>query len=356
MRCTNCGAELYEGTSFCTSCGTPVSAPAAYDMGNDYGYFTDPYSVPPVTPVKKKAKRPLGLMIAGGIAALLVIVVVIGLCTNWFGFYGPATRIALAADNTIKKGNFTIEMTYNVEDGDKTESTLQVDIDLKKRELTLLIESEGTDYWTDLNYTRYMAIYDGYAITGNVYEDGSEYYSKQDISDELEEVFDAYEDAKDMKWDELLDTIEEKTDIDISDYIDTKALKKCANQYFRKLNSNKWLKENAGYTKTKKNGVTYFEFEPNNYRFIKASLECFETAIEDEDDYENMMDVLKESKSSLNAVDLEMSFGIKGNKLVEVECKVETKYSCTEMSFEFSNIGKTSIDEGLLEDMLDKAE
>ena len=28
MFCTNCGAQLNEGTKFCTSCGAPVAGPA----------------------------------------------------------------------------------------------------------------------------------------------------------------------------------------------------------------------------------------------------------------------------------------------------------------------------------------
>lgn len=355
MRCTNCGAELPEGTSFCTCCGAQQSAPVGFDAG----YSSTPYGadvyVPPISPKKKKAKSPIGLFIAAGIAGLLVIAVIIGLCTNWFGLYGPATRIAVAANNTVKKGNFTIELTTE-SDGEETEIKIQVDLDLKKRTLTLYGESEGTDSWSGLAYTSYVAIYDGYAIEGKVYEGGSESYSKQDISDTLDSIFDAYEDAKDMDWDELLETIEDETGLDLSDYLNIKAFKKCINQYGRKLNNNKWLKENAGYSKTKKNGVTFYEFEPNNYRFIKATLECFETAFEDEDDYEDIMDALKESKTTLNYMDLELAFGVKGNKLVEISVKMDTEYTSGEATLELTNIGKTSIDEDFLEEMLDKAE
>lgn len=355
MRCTNCGAELPEGTSFCTCCGAQQTAP----MGYDAGYSSDPYRsdayVPPITSKKKKSKSPLGLIIAAGVAGVLVVTIIIGLLTNWFGLYGPVSRIAVAANNTINKGNFTIEVTMD-NDGTEVEATFHVDIDVKKRDLTLLFETEGKDGWTGLTYTSYLAIYDGYAINGQVYEDGREEYRKQDISDTLEKVFDAYEDAKDMDLDQLLETLEDEADIDLSDYLNIKAFKKCVKAYGRKLNNNKWLKENAGYTKTKRNGVTLYEFEPNNYKFIRASLECFETAFDDEDDYEDIMDSLKDSKSSINATDLELSFGVKGNKLVELSVQVETKYTTMEAKMEITNIGSTSIDEDFLEDMLDKAE
>ena len=355
MRCTNCGAELGEGNSFCTYCGAQQSAPVGYDAGyNSNPYGGDVY-VPPITPKKKKSKSPLGLMIAAGVAGLLVITIILGLCTNWFGLYGPISRIAVAGNNTVKKGNFTLEMTTETEGGNEAETLIQMDIDLKKRTLTMLVESEGTDYWTNLNYTSYIAIYDGYAIEGKVYEDGRETFSKQDISDDIEKIFDAYEDAKDLNWDDLLETIEEETDLDLTDYIDIKAFKKCVKQYGRKLNNNKWLKENAGYSKSKKNGVTFYEFEPNNYKFLKSSLEFFQPAFEDEDDYDTIMDGLKGIKSDLNKVDLELAFGVKGNKLVEINAKVDVNGAEVEVSMEFKNIGKTTLDEDFLESMLDKA-
>lgn len=363
MNCSNCGAELTEGTIFCPSCGsnlsasTPSPAPSTYDPQIDTPY-TEESVVPPVAPNKRKL--PLGLIIVGAIVAVLAIVVVVGLCTNWFGFYGPATKIALAAKNTVESGNFTVEMTTkNSYEGfygtstSETEFMLQIDLDVKKRELMMYGEQKSKD--DDDAYTSYLAIYDGYSITGYKMDD-YEYYSKNDISDELDEFFDAYEDTKELDWEELFDTISEATGTDLEDYLDVEAFEKCANAYTRKLNNDSWLKENAGYSSSKSKGVTYHEFKPNLYKFCTASLECFEDAFEDDDDYEEIMDGLKDFKSTLKEVDVEFVFGIKSNKLVEIEFKTESDSNALEVKLEFTDIGKTSIDEDELEDMLDKAE
>ena len=93
MNCPNCGAEIPEGITFCSSCGTSVQAQPsvqpAYDMGSA------PYQATPGVAPKKSA--PIGAII--GIAVALVAIV----CVVFFVF--------------LKGGNYNgkyklIEMTY----------------------------------------------------------------------------------------------------------------------------------------------------------------------------------------------------------------------------------------------------
>lgn len=361
MRCHNCGAELTDGVAFCCFCGsaqtTPETAQLPEVIEAPSAICEDPIAVP--TPVaEEKPKRPVGLIVAACIAAVLTVVVVLGLCTNWFGFYGPGTRIAVAANNTLKNGNFTVVMSTKTEVSSlgsykaESEMSVQVDIDMKKQELMLYCETENE--YDGQTYTTYTAIYDGYRISGYKMGDLEE-YAKIDISDELDEFFDTYEDAKDMDWEELFDLIEEKSGEDPSDYIDLTEFKKCIKTYIRNLNNNKWLEKNAGFSTSSSGGVKYYEFEPNIYKFSKATLECFEAAFEDEDDYNNLMDALKSNRDELTEGELELVFGIKSSKLVELEIKTETDHYTSEAKYEFTNIGKTSIDEDVLEEMLSKA-
>lgn len=381
MKCHNCGAELTDGVAFCCYCGcaqvTPevaevpvVVEPSVVSEASVVSEVPDIADTPIVnevpvepyedtTPAKTKVKRPGGLIIAACIAAVLSVVVILGLCTNWFGFYGPATRIALAAKNTAEKGNFTIVMStkteYDFFDSPTTaenEMTIEVDMDLKKHELMLYGEAEQES--GDETYTSYIGIIDGYFVRGSKWGDYEE-YSKDDISDELDEFFDTYEDAKDMDWEELFEMIEDTTGYDLEDIIDIKEFEKCVTAYFRNLNNNKWLEENAGYSTSKDNGVRYYEFEPNLYKFSKASLEVFKEAFDDKDDYNDIMDGLKSSRKEISDWDVEISFGVKRSKLAEVELKVDADALCMEYSIEFQNIGKTEIDVDFLEDMLDKA-
>ena len=383
MKCHNCGAELTDGAAFCCFCGCAqavAEVPAAPFVAEAPVVTEAPvvmevpvvmeapivnevpvqaYEEPAPTPVEKKPKRPVGLIIAACIAAVLSVVVILGLCTNWFGFYGPATRIAMAAKNTIEKGNFTVVMSTKTEMNifgspttSENEMTIEVDLDLKKRELMLFGETEEDQ--GDVVVTRYLGIIDDYFVSGIKY-DGYENYTKEDISDELEEFFDTYEDTKDMDWEELFEMIEDTTGFDVEDIIDIKAFKKCVTAYFRKLNNNKWLEENAGYSTSKENGVRYYEFEPNLYKFSKASLEFFKEAFEDKDDYDDIMEGLKSARKEISDFDIEISIGVQRSKLAEVELKVDADALCMEYSIEFQNIGKTEIDVDFLEEMLDKA-
>ena len=370
MKCHNCGAELAEGVSFCCYCGSQLSVPPSPEAP-DAAIQTPDAAIAPENPAQDsvilppapepKPKKPVGLIIAACIAAVLTVVVVLGLCTNWFGFYGPGTRIATAAKNTFEKGNFTVELTIEYgyqglsSENYVMDMTIQVDLDMKKQELMLY--GETTQDLGSGDYISYIAIIDGYSISGYKYS-GQEYYTKTDISEDLEEFFEAYEDTKDTDWDDLFDLIEENTGEDLEDIIDLKAFKKCLRAYSRSLNSNKWLKENAGFSTHTSNGVRYYEFEPDLYKFSKASLELFEDAFQDEDDYEDSMEAIKDSRSTLNDTDLELLFGIKRSKLVEIEIKYETESNGINIAYEmeFTHIGSTDIDVSTLEEMLSKAQ
>lgn len=350
MRCNHCGTELAEDSLFCTFCGTQQSPSAGSDYPSDFSSsYIDPSiataNAASVTP--KKKKRPIGKIVLGSIAAVLVVVIVAGLCTNWFGYYGPFTRIGLAAKNTLKTGNFTIEASND----NGTEALMQIDIDYKNRTLTYFQESERTSDYNGEKYTYYTAIYEGYSISGFIYDNGEVFLYKHDISDQLEDFFDDYEDAGDMDWDDLFEFLDDATDEDLDDYLNEDQFEKCAKSYFRKLNNNKWLKENAGYSKTKKNGVTYFNFEPKPYTFLRSSLECFETAFEDDDDYDDAMDSLKDNRHDLNDYEFEISIGIKGNKLAEIVFENDED----EITMEFVDIDNTYIDENFVKYLYDTA-
>ncbi|MGN0435330.1 MAG: zinc-ribbon domain-containing protein [Wujia sp.] len=72
MNCPNCGAEIPEGITFCSSCGTSIqsqpSVQPAFDMG------AAPYQTTPSVAPKKKA--PIGAII-GVVVALIAIVCVV---------------------------------------------------------------------------------------------------------------------------------------------------------------------------------------------------------------------------------------------------------------------------------------
>lgn len=398
MKCSRCGMELIEGSLFCHNCGSlaePVSAepaapafdsdpaqaeafaasatqiftqdnepenqatifcghcgtqvPAAASVCGSCGLPPTTVVTPPAAPKKKKSH--LGLWIFAAVAGLLVIAVIAGLCTNWFGFYGPGTQIAIAAENTLKAGNFTVDLSMTTESilattdtKQKTDGTIQVVLDAEDRKLTLLAELKVE------NEPATLAIYDEYLIFGV-----NDYFMKLDISDSLEDFFDSYESANEMDWEELLESLDEDLYDEVSEVIDFDELEKCLSAYGRKLNSNQWLKENAGYAFSMEDGVRIHQFKPKNYQFLTASAECFEEAFIDEDDYEDMMDTLKDKKIEINDMEIELCVGIKSNQLTFLEYEISQKSSSTKMELEFDKIGETEIDEDKLEQLLEKA-
>jgi hypothetical protein len=333
--CGHCGNQVPTDAAVCSFCGLPPTT------------VVDP---PALVPPQEKKSR-LGLWILAAVASILVVLAIAGLCTNWFGFYGPGSQIISAAEKTLSAGSFTIDFSTtmvnsNRDSEQKTEGTIEVMLDIKERELMMYteLEAEGT--------IGTMAIYDNYLILGvkNNY-----LYLKRDISEELEAFFDNCESTKELDWEELLNSINEDLYDEIGETIDFDQLEKCIFTYVRKLNSTKWLKDNAGYSSTKENGVKLHQFKPKTYKFLNASLECFEDAFEDEDDYKEMMDGLKDSKSEMNRSDCEVTFGIKSGKLTTFEMEVDQESNSFHFELKFKKIGETSIDKDDLVEMLNMA-
>lgn len=290
-------------------------------------------------------RRCLWLIIPGAIVAILAIVAIAGLCTNWFGFYGPATRIAMATKNTLESGNFTVKVRDK-----KTEGIVAVDVDINQRHLSMLFtcDIEGASR----NYTNIIAIYHGHLITGFKWDNGSN-YTKRDISKQLDDFFDLYEDTQELDWENILTTIDQYTDCSLKDQMDLGSLQQCAISYLRMLNSNKWLEENADYHCTKSNGTAYYSFTPNLGHFSQASLEHFETAFKEAGDYEKTKDDL--SKSPLSNMNAKILIGIKDHRLSQLEIALDGEKQILDLQFQFTDFGSTTVDETELAAMLDNA-
>lgn len=379
MNCKYCGSELPEGSVFCTICGQRVAdavddeyfapgyeTPAAPVHGGYeapaapvYGGFEAPaagtaYDAPAygdygapmgmgesgetTAPEKTKGKGlKLGLLL-GSIGLVLVVAIVILCVMLMFG--GPVTDIAMAYSDLLEGGNFTVEMEIDGE-----EATLMVDMDPDRRELTLCGLTDG-----EIEFV----LLDGYAI--NKSYDGTFY--AEDISDELDDFFDEYEDfeLEEIDWEELLDEIDRGLYDEASEYIDFDVLNNCLTAYYKTINDEKWLEKNAGFSEKEKRGVTYYVFDLDIYDFASASLAEFEDAFVDPDDYEEIEEALEELESDMDRVDLELSFGLDGGDPVSLEFKGDAQGDEVSFCIEFTDIGETEIDMDELEDILDDAE
>lgn len=344
--CPVCGTAVEDGTVFCSNCGaniSPVSAPDAVLSLSAFEKST----------AKKKPKKVKKILLTIGlvIAALLVVFVIVGICTNWFGLNGPLTQIASATEKTFSKHNFSADFTIEV-DGEEFEGTVFFDMDVENEIIHMLLNAEhdGDEI--------IIAIYDDHLIYGS--EDN---LSSIDVSMYISSICDAIEYSKDSSmsfdeaWDRLIDLIPNKKQEEINDdYVKLDTLKKLIKTFFiKKLNNASWLKENAGYSTESENGIKMHKFEPEVGPLLVASAEHFESAFAKSSVYDDVMDFAEDAEEYTEDWEIYVGFGIKGGKLVLLEAAIgEDEF--VSVSCSFYDIGKTTLNEDELDDLLDDAD
>ena len=332
--CPRCGSTMVPGAQQCGYCGWsanpyPAQAPA---HGRKF-----------TAPAGGQGKK-IGIL-AGAAVLLVLIVVLIGSFTNWFGMTGPVMTVANATQKTFEKGNFTVEFFAEM-DYESIEGVAYVDMDMKKQTINLWMELEVDDE------EGVLAIYDEYVI---LVSDG--YYEYIDISEALDVFFDTYEKTgeSELDWEDILDEIDPYVYDDMSEYVDFRALNQCIKAYTRQLNNAGWLKKNAGYSTKSDNGVKKHILDPDLEVFLPASVPFFEDAIKDPDTYQELLDAMDEIEDVADEVDIYAAFGVKGGKLVSIESEIEIDGEELTVEAYFSDIGKTKLDPEKLEDLLKNA-
>ncbi|MBQ9762403.1 MAG: hypothetical protein IJV82_04925 [Oscillospiraceae bacterium] len=314
-----------------------VESPYPIDQEDDVADYSKP---PEDTPKKApKRKRKLLPIILASIAGLLVLAIVIGLCTNWYGFYGPGAKILSAGKETIAAGSFTVDIFFQV--GKSTrEYTMQVVFDPDARVLSVLCQEDDGNLG--------FAIYNGFFINSKK--------KKTDIREPLDKLFDMFSsgDGSKKSWEERLKDINEELYEQVRDKIDFDKINRCLVRFYRKLNSNQWLEKNAGYSMEKRNNITMYRFEPDTYELLDASLECFRDIFQDEEDFESIQDSLREEKENLNSVDYQISFGIQEDLMTHIGLEIRNTKLIT-FNLNISDIGSTGIDTDTLAKLLEKA-
>ncbi len=374
MYCKNCGAENNESYAFCLNCGCPLTpeepqqppvyeaapvetpAPQPQEQAPVYPSYAAPAydSYAPVEnePVKPKKAKKLFIIIGAILAALVLAVVIAGLCTNWFGLNGPMVQIGSAAAKTLSKQNFSAE--YEVEaDGLSITGSLYLDMDVKEEVVSAYLEATAD------GETIILAIYDDYLIYGS---EGN--LTRQDISFYISAVCDSIDEKllPSMSFDEaldlLIDFIPNSMQEEINDeYVELNTLKKLVKSFCtKKLNNASWLKKNAGYSTSVNGGVKIHSFEPDASEFLVASVEHFEDAFVDSSMYDELVEAAESVEDYTEGLNIYAGFGVKGGKLVQIEAEITYEEATIYAFCEFFDIGKTEVDEDLLEDLLDEAD
>lgn len=267
-------------------------------------------------------------------AGLLVIALLAGLLTNWFGFYGPAAKVVSASKNMLEAKSFSAQIDLKA--GPLSLSgTLQVQIDAEQRSLSAALINEEDE----IN----LAIYQNHLI----FSVGFLTYAK-DISGPLNRFFDMLEDDQETNWAQLLQDIAPELYGKIEDDLDFDKVDSSMLRLYRKLNSERWLKKNAGWSEEKKDNVTLYRFKPDTAKLLQSSLKCFKKAFRNPDRYDALMKDLAEAAT----VDLNIELGLKNDLLDSFRLCANDSI---DISLNFTDIGSTSINERDLERTLKRA-
>lgn len=276
------------------------------------------------------------------IAVLLVVVLLTGWLTNWFGFYGPGAKILNAAKHTLQEGNFTVTVAI---DGTQR-LNCQVNIDWDRKDLTLLMTKPDGDFL--------CAIKDNYLITQKISFGKNPAYTAYDITDFLNILFrDSSDEDKSTDWKFILNTLSPGLYDDLNKDIDFDNLEESLRKLLRKTNSNHWLKKNAGFSQSKENGADIYSFEPNTYKLASATLSCFEEAFRNSSAFEAWQKNLDASKDKLQALDYRVDLKVKDDLLTGIDICINQQKT---IGILFHRFDSTTIDTARLDSMLNQAE
>ena len=370
MKCTNCGREYPIG-KFCPSCGTPApeasaqnslaATPEEQPLFETYSYPKTETAAPvtetpehtyrpPVNPVMPAKRKASGVIIA----VILGLVLIAGIVLAVFAFGGgPADSIGKGLVKTLDSETFNFDVTVDV-DGETMNFAGTIEFNPKEYVLNLYMDATYTA--ADEKIT--MCVYDGQAFSIEE-DDGEKWYSYSEIDDSaIEDFCDYYLEYSDSNLNKkkdvlvILEELDDLTDGELSEIVDLEVLAECITEYVGAHNDKKWLEENAGFSQEKEGGTTYYTYEPNLYEFCEVSLPYFEEAFEDDDIYDEGMDVIEDSRGELKAIGLEVTFGVKSGYLTSILMDVEG----VEIEVIFSDFGKAELDYDELDDLASECE
>ena len=336
MFCSKCGSKNDENANFCLQCGNRLNEMPINQQ-----------VLPDVT--QKKKKKPL-LPIIFGISGIAIIAIILVICLMTLKKEAVLDNILASVKGTLKAESFDFTITAKGIIDDEEESSNKV-----KGTLEYNLEKEKLAWELKQDDGYECILYDGILYE---LEDG-EIYSSEDISDELDMIFEYYEDYNsaldeldDMDWEEAIE------DAGISNYIEADRLQKCVKKFVEKLNDKAFYKKvcNDFEIKDTKDGKLY-SFDVDVPEIIDAVIDIFEPAIDY--DIDDIKDELLEPAKAVKQ--LEVEIGMKDNKLtsldliINIDSPEEADERNLELSITLDNYNKAVIDEDKIEDLIAKS-
>ena len=126
----------------------------------------------------------------------------------------------------------------------------------------------------------------------------------------------------------------------------------CLSEWLDNLNDTDWAEEKAGYSVSKKDGITTHSFRPNPYTLACATIPMFRSSFKDSKQYQQLLDYVGKAKYLFVDGKANFSFRVQDSYLVGANCEI--KYFNTHITGDFSIIGinKTIIDTGTVRDYI----
>ncbi len=300
------------------------------------------------TPEKKK-KRKYKYALWAAILLLILAFVISGFATDWFGLYGPVSKIAIAGAKTFTVQNFTSD--FKISSGNfYAEGTLQLNIDPDNETMEAYLEAVS-------GKTVYIAaIYDSKLIYGTQ----KQLFAK-DIGPRLQNYFNkskdkpakirSIDDALDLLFDIIPEDLQEKINENYLNLEDTKDLLKSL--LFTKLNRSSWLKKHAAYKTYKVDGIRYHTFRADKGALLSEVVEHFKTAFVSENLY-NRLHQSADSMQKSNSY-TETLVAIDDGFLCKYESVTHSAEKTSYITLNFHSIGTTEMEQPLLSELLEKA-
>lgn len=267
----------------------------------------------------------------------IIVAVAIGLIVFLtLSSMGPITRLERAARKTLLSNTFSAQFSMNV-NAEPVEGMMDIAIIPSEKALYMYMQlsNHAADY--------VCGFYDGYFVVASP-SDGTSQVT--DIYARQEAFFQALEKTGTPDWSILLDLEEVDLYDEICKSFDFDILMTCLSQWLEQMDSKSWAKKNAGYQKTRVDGVTVHSFTPKPYDLVNQSLPYFEDAFLRAEDLNDLQEYTENAKYLFQNGQTDFSFGIKGGNLVSMEFAL--KYNKTDISgnIQIEDIGSAKVDIG----------
>ena len=327
MFCEKCGNEIPNDAVTCPSCGAATGV-----TGSDA--TTVSLDAP-----KKNNLLPIIAIAGGGVLVLIILVV---LAVVVFGGNGKVSGTVDDLQATIGSKGAEFEFSMEGEGFDDSKLEGWYTLNTSKQEVSSEFEVSGMEMFFAVREGEY-GVYSEYA--------GQEMVKSGDVEDVVdvdpEFLFDTIKDlgSKDITKLDYEAIIEELELEDVEDYIEPKDMGKAVGAVLKALDKN--AEDCMGYEK-KGDTITY---DIEVYDTLVVAVEALEKYFVDEDDYEDLVDALDDSKSYLKKMEnIEIEIVKDGKYISEItiesgkEAKIKLKLS------EVNKV-KEEIDEDIIDEM-----